>query len=113
MVTASLMQKVQIRKKNIYFLTKLFLGNFEKSSFGALGIESPHGGAMLVCSGYLCLSVGASSVGNYAVGWEEAGGGRGEERAEWLTNENPPTGSRGTLNLSSQPVPLHVGRVLG
>ena len=46
-VTASLMQNmVQIRKENTYFVTKLFLGNFGRSSFGALVVESPHGGAI-------------------------------------------------------------------
>ena len=48
MVTASLMEYiVQIRKKNIYFVTKLFFQSFGKSSFGAFGVESPHGGAIL------------------------------------------------------------------
>ena len=46
-VTASLMQDmVQIRKTNIYFATKLFGGIFGKGSFGALGVESLHGGAI-------------------------------------------------------------------
>ena len=49
MVTASLMQNmVQIRKKNIHFVTKLCFRNFGKSYFGALGVESPHGGAISV-----------------------------------------------------------------
>ena len=46
MVTVSLMQDmVHIRKKAIYFATKLLLETFEKY-FGALGVESPHGGAI-------------------------------------------------------------------
>ena len=36
---------VQIRKENTYFATNLFFENL-KSSFGALGVESPQGGAM-------------------------------------------------------------------
>ena len=49
MVTASLMQNMeQIRKKNTYLVTKLFLKVFGKSSVGALGVESPHGGAIYV-----------------------------------------------------------------
>ena len=48
MVTASLMQSmVQIREKNSCFVTILLLGNFGESSFGTLGVESPHGGAMM------------------------------------------------------------------
>ena len=47
MHTASRMQNmVQLRKENTYFVTSLpfiFLG---KSYLGALGVESPHGGAM-------------------------------------------------------------------
>ena len=47
MITASRMQNiVQIRKKSTYFVTKLFFGSFGKSSFGALGVESPHGRAI-------------------------------------------------------------------
>ena len=45
MVTASRMQNmVQIRKKNSYFVTKLLFLKIGKSYFGALGVESPHGG---------------------------------------------------------------------
>ena len=51
MVTASLMQNiVQIRKKNTYFATKPFLLKFGESSFGAPGVESPHGGAMFAAA---------------------------------------------------------------
>ena len=47
MVTASRMQDmVQIREKNTCFVTILLFRNFRKSSFGALGVESPHGGAI-------------------------------------------------------------------
>ena len=45
---------VQIRKKNIYFVTNLLFGSLGKSPFGALGFESPHGGAMRLV---LCPSV--------------------------------------------------------
>ena len=46
-VTASRMQNmVEIRKNNIYFVTILLFLNFGKSSFGSLGVESPHGGAI-------------------------------------------------------------------
>ena len=49
MLRASLMQNmVQIRKKNTYFVTKLLFINFGNSSLGHLGVESPHGGAMVV-----------------------------------------------------------------
>ena len=45
MVTASLMQNVvQIRQKNTCFTTKLLFTFFGTSSFGALDVESPHGG---------------------------------------------------------------------
>ena len=48
-VTASLMQNMaQIRKTNTYFVTKRFFCNFGKSSLGALGVECPHGGAILL-----------------------------------------------------------------
>ena len=47
MHTASRMQNMlEIRTKNTYFVTILLFGNFGKSSFGALGVESPHGGAI-------------------------------------------------------------------
>ena len=47
--TALLMQTmVQIRKKNTYFVTRLLFWNVGKSSFGALGVESPHGWAILM-----------------------------------------------------------------
>ena len=43
MVTASLMQNmVQIRKENIYFVTKLLFESFGKRYLGALGVESPY-----------------------------------------------------------------------
>ena len=46
-VTASIMQNiVQILNKDTYFVTKVFSGNFEKSSFGALGVERPYGWAI-------------------------------------------------------------------
>ena len=49
-VTASLMQNmVQIRKKNNYFMAILLFVILGKSSFGALGVESPHVGAMHMC----------------------------------------------------------------
>ena len=49
MVTASRMQNmVEIRKKNTCFLTILFFRICWKSSFGALGVESPYGGDMEV-----------------------------------------------------------------
>ena len=52
MVTSSLMQNMmQIRKKNIYFLTKLLLKKFGKSSFEALGAESPTVGPLSMLSG--------------------------------------------------------------
>ena len=48
MVTASLMQNmVHICKKNMYFVAKLLFRMFGKSYFGALGVESPHGGAIV------------------------------------------------------------------
>ena len=48
MVTGSLMQNmVQICKKNTYFVTKLLFNYFRKSYVGALGIESPHSGAIV------------------------------------------------------------------
>ena len=47
MITVSRMQNmVEIRKKNTYFVTILLFWNFGKSSFGALGVEIPHGGAI-------------------------------------------------------------------
>ena len=48
MITVWRMQNmVEIRKKNIYFVTKsLFENKNLKSSCGALGVESPHGGAI-------------------------------------------------------------------
>ena len=51
-VTASLMQNiVQIPTKNAYFVTKLLFRNVGKSYLGALGVESPHGGAIyMACS---------------------------------------------------------------
>ena len=48
MVTASLMQNmVQIRKNNTYFVTKLLFKKCWKKLFGALGVESRHGGAIV------------------------------------------------------------------
>ena len=48
MVTASLMQgMVQIRKENTYFVTKLLFEMLEKVLWGDIGVESPHGGAMI------------------------------------------------------------------
>ena len=50
MITALRMQNmVEIRKKNICFVTKSLFGKKIKSSFGALGVESPHGGAIMQC----------------------------------------------------------------
>ena len=47
MVTVSRMQKmVEIRKKNTYFVTILLFLKFWKKFSGALGVESPHGGAI-------------------------------------------------------------------
>ena len=37
---------MQIRKKSAHFNTKIFFLFFGKRSFGALGAESPHGGAI-------------------------------------------------------------------
>ena len=49
MHTASRMQDmVQNRKENACFATNFFFLNFRKRSFGALGVESPHGGAIVV-----------------------------------------------------------------
>ena len=42
MVTDSLMQSMgQIRKKNLYFVTKLPFGVFGKGALGALGVDGP------------------------------------------------------------------------
>ena len=47
MHTAARMQNMaQIRNKNIYSVTKLLFVLFSKSSLGALGVESPHGGVI-------------------------------------------------------------------
>ena len=47
MVTASPMQNmVHIREKHTYFVTKLLFWILGNSSFGALGVESPHSGAI-------------------------------------------------------------------
>ena len=47
MVTASrMLNMVEIRKKNTCFVTILLFRIVLKSSFGALGVESPHGGPM-------------------------------------------------------------------
>ena len=43
MVTASRIQNI---KKNTCFVTILLFRNVRESSFGALGVESPHGGAI-------------------------------------------------------------------
>ena len=49
MVKASRMQNmVEIRKKNTSFVTKSF--SIKKTYFGALGVESPHGGAITLFS---------------------------------------------------------------
>ena len=46
MVTDSRMQNmVEIRKKNNGFVT-ILLFRFKKKYFGALGVQSPHGGAI-------------------------------------------------------------------
>ena len=60
MVAASLMQDmVQIRKENTYFVTNLIFRNSRESSFGALGVESPHGGAIYPLTSYIdtCIYV--------------------------------------------------------
>ena len=45
--TASLMQNlVQIRKKSYYSVTKISFSEILEKTFGALGVESPHGGAI-------------------------------------------------------------------
>ena len=47
MITVLRMQNmVDIRKKNTYFVTKSLFVKKKRSSFGALGVESPHGGAI-------------------------------------------------------------------
>ena len=47
MVTASRIQNiVEIRKKSKEFVTRLSIRNFVKSSFGVLGVERPHTGAI-------------------------------------------------------------------
>ena len=49
MVIASRMQKmVQIRKKNMYVVTNLPFFCFDKSYLGALGVQSPDGGAIKI-----------------------------------------------------------------
>ena len=53
MYTASRMQDmVQIRERNVYFATNLLLQVGLKNVFGALGVESLHGGAIRL---YVCL----------------------------------------------------------
>ena len=48
MYTVSRMQNVvQIRKKNVYFVTNSLVRQFWKSSLGALGVESPRGVAII------------------------------------------------------------------
>ena len=48
MVIVSRVQNmVPIRKKNAHFVTNLSFLFLWKSFFGALGVESPHGGAMV------------------------------------------------------------------
>ena len=48
-VTTSILQNmVQIFKKNTYVVTKILLKNVGRSSLGALGVESPPGGAMFL-----------------------------------------------------------------
>ena len=83
MVTASLMQNmVQIRKKNTYFVIKLLWGELGKSSFGALGVESPPGGAILFVAFEFQLEVGpfripstwnSHPLGLIRVGWGGVG----------------------------------------
>ena len=47
MYIASRMQNmVQIRARSVGFTTKLLFDIFPNFSFGALGVESPHGGAI-------------------------------------------------------------------
>ena len=47
---SDIQRKIIIIKKYIfiYFVTELFLLKLWKSSFGALGVERPHGGAIVV-----------------------------------------------------------------
>ena len=48
MITVLRMQNmVEIRKKNTCFVTKSLFGKKLKSSFGALGLENPHGEAIM------------------------------------------------------------------
>ena len=62
-VTASRIQNmVEIRKKNTYFVTKLLFRIFGNSSFGALGVESPHGGAINATLYYIILLILRSIV---------------------------------------------------
>ena len=47
-ITVLRMQNImEIHKKNICFVTKSLFGKKIKSSFGALGLKSPHGGAIM------------------------------------------------------------------
>ena len=56
MYIASRMQNmVQVCKKNAYFVTNLVL-HFKKCSFGALGVESPNGGAILEADRFYVLA---------------------------------------------------------
>ena len=45
-VASRMQNMVQIRAKNLYFVTNLHFLLFLKGSFGALGVESPNGGAI-------------------------------------------------------------------
>ena len=72
MVTASLMQNMmQIYKKDAYFVTKLFWGNFGINSLGALGVKSPHGGA--IRSRVSCSLVWRSCGGFLAIIYHSCG----------------------------------------
>ena len=63
MYTASCMQSmVQIRKKNTYFVTNLLFGLFWKSCFGALGVESPRGGAIKLLQDASTAASGATRL---------------------------------------------------
>ena len=45
-VASRMQNMVHIRKRNTYFVTNLLFRMFWKSSLGALGVESPYGGAI-------------------------------------------------------------------
>ena len=51
--------------KNAYFVTKSLFGKKLKRFFGALGVESPHGGAMYFSSVGLAQLIGMAMLSGW------------------------------------------------